>query len=272
MLGLVVLLSACSSLRLGYQQLPRLASWWVDDFVDLDRTQQTLFDKAWLQLQQWHRREELPRLQALLSEAEQRLQAGTLDARELAALEAGFAQSVERTLVHAAPLAAPLLASFTPAQWAALRQAMDDKQARWWRDQQASDDQRRRAREKGFVRSLDRWLGGLSRAQETLARERASRWPVDRDAWRQQRVARQAEAVAGLRHWAAGEAALGVQHLMRAANQVPSVRTPAEQALRDAVAADALAVMALADTSRRRETQRRWADWREELGRIHHGR
>ena len=52
----------------------------------------------------------LPRLQALLSEAEQRLQAGTLDARELAALEAGFAQSVERTLVHAAPLAAPLLA------------------------------------------------------------------------------------------------------------------------------------------------------------------
>jgi len=271
-LGLAVLLSACSSLRLGYQQLPRLASWWVDDYVDLDRAQQAQFDQAWAQLQAWHRRDELPRLQALLARAEQALQAGSLDTRELAALEAGLALSLERTLTHAAPLAAPLLASFTPGQWAELQQAVAEKQARWWREHQGSDDRRRREREKAFVRSLNRWLGDLSRAQETLARERASRWPVDAEAWRQQRVARQADALAGLRHWAAGQTELGVQHLMRAANQVPGTRSPAEQALRGAVAADTLAVLALAETAQRRGTHQRWAEWREELGRLHAAR
>lgn len=267
-----MLLSACSSLRWGYQQLPRLASWWVDDYVDLDRAQQAQFDQAWAQLQAWHRRDELPRLQALLARAERALQSGSLDTRELAALEGGLSQSLERTLAHAAPLAAPLLASFTPAQWVALQRAVDDKQARWWREQAGSEDRRRRAREKAFVRSLERWAGDLSRAQETLARERAARWPVDLDAWRQERLVRQADAVAGLQHWAAGQTDLGVQHLMRAANQVPSARTLTEQALRDAVAADALAVMALAEPTRRREMQQRWADWRDELGRLHAAR
>lgn len=271
-LGLLVLLSACSSLRLGYEQLPRLASWWVDDYVDLDRAQQAQFDRAWAQWQAWHRREELPRLQALLLQAEQALQHGRLDVHALAALESGLAQSVERSLGHLAPLATPLLASFTPAQWDGLQREIDDRQARWWQEQQGSDDARRRMREKGFVRSLARWTGDLSRTQEALARERAAHWPVDLNAWRHQRQGRQAQAVQGLRDWAAGQHASGARHLMHALNQVPHARTPQEQALRDAVAADALAVLAVADASGRRDTLKRWAEWREELRRLHTAR
>lgn len=271
-LGLAVLLSACSSLRLGYEQLPRLASWWVDDYVDLDRAQQAQFDRAWAQWQAWHRREELPRLQALLAQAEQGLKAGSLDTRALAALEAGLAQSVERSLAHLAPLATPLLASLSPAQWTDLQRAIDERQARWWREQQGSEDARRRAREKGFTRSLARWTGDLSRPQEALARERAAHWPVDLVAWRAQREQRQAQAVAGLRDWAAGQHSNGVRHLMLALNQVPGARSASEQALRDAVAADALAVVALAQAEHRRATAQRWAEWRQELGRLHAAR
>ena len=59
---------------------------------------------------------------------------------------------------------------------------------------------------------------------------------------------------------------------MHALNQVPHARTPQEQALRDAVAADALAVLAVADASGRRDTLKRWAEWREELRRLHTAR
>lgn len=269
LLALMALLSACSTLRLGYQQLPRLASWWVDDYVDLDRRQQAQFDQAWSQLQAWHRREELPRLNALLAKAEKALAAGALDRAELAQLEAAWADSVHRTLVHAAPLAGPLLAVLTPDQWASMEAEMARRQDRWWRELQAPPERLRQAREKAYVRSLERWLDELDRSQAGLARERAARWAVpDPEAQRQRREQRQAQLLAGLRHWAGGQSAAGVRDLMRAMNLVPEARSANEQALRDTVVDDTLAVLARAEPAQRQRTLRRWADWRSELQRL----
>jgi hypothetical protein len=267
---LMGLLGACSTLRLGYQQLPRLASWWVGDYVDLDRRQQAQFDQAWAALQAWHRREELPRLAAMLGRAERALQAGTLDAAEMAQLEAAWTDSVHRTLAHAAPLAAPLLASFSPAQWQALEAAMARRQARWWREQQAPPERLRQAREKAYVKGLERWLDDLDRPQAAWARERAARWAVPEPAsQRQRREQRQAQALAGLRHWAAGQSQAGVNDLMLALNLVPQARSADEQALRDTVVDDTLAVLARAEPAQRQRTLRRWAEWRGELQRLH---
>ncbi|MDF3823260.1 hypothetical protein P3G55_25475, partial [Leptospira sp. 96542] len=66
-LALAALVTACSTLQFGYGQLPRLAAWQLDSYLDLDRAQSRQLDVALAELHAWHRREELPRVRAVLS-------------------------------------------------------------------------------------------------------------------------------------------------------------------------------------------------------------
>lgn len=70
-LGFAVGLSACSAVKLGYNNLPELAFWWLDGYADFTDTQEGTVKDALAQLHAWHRREELPRLAELLGRMEQ---------------------------------------------------------------------------------------------------------------------------------------------------------------------------------------------------------
>src|SRR5918993_5873338 len=69
-LALAAALGACSTVRLAYNNLPEIAYWWLDGYVDFDDVQAPRVREALRELQAWHRREELPRLAGLLQEAE----------------------------------------------------------------------------------------------------------------------------------------------------------------------------------------------------------
>ena len=57
---LALLLSGCSAVRLGYDNGPSLALWWLDGYLDLDRSQEARAKpllEAWFA---WHRATQLP--------------------------------------------------------------------------------------------------------------------------------------------------------------------------------------------------------------------
>jgi hypothetical protein len=274
---LLALLGACSSLRLGYDQLPRLASWWVDDYVEFDRAQQAQFDSALAGLQQWHRREELPRWLALLASADAMAERGQATEADLAALDAAAGQTVARTLAQAAPLAAPLLASLRPAQWQALEAAMANRHQNWLKEQGASPSKLQATRSQVFSRGLGRWLGSLDPRQRDLSRQLAAAWPVtDAPALAADRVQRQALTLQGLRTWAAAgtdAAALqrGTDLLLQASGRGTAPRSPAAQAQRERVQGDVLQVLNAASPAQWQKVRAHWAQWRADLQRLQAG-
>ena len=254
LLGLI----GCSSLTLAYNQFPLLAGLWVDHYLDLDSQQRGRL-KAQLQaLQAWHRRDELPHWQALLRQAQAALDDGVVTQEELLALERGGRASAERCLQHAAPLAAPLLATLRPEQWQRLQQKMDEKTAEWREKQSGSDGPDERA--KRYTTNLERWLGDLDRATRRQARSDAQHWHFDLPAMAQARAVRQARITEALRAWSHQDLAGGTAALMQ--TLLPQ---PTEQAYREEIIASLLKLLNGMDAGQRAQVRKHWTDWSEEL-------
>jgi hypothetical protein len=258
-----LLLAGCSSLTLAYQQLPLLAGWWIDGYLDLDGTQRARLKTQLQTWQAWHRREELPHWQALLHQATAALDGGfTRD--ELLALERGALASVERSLQQAAPLAAPLLAGLRPEQWLHLQKEMDENNADWRERHAGRGGPGERA--KRYATQLERWLGDLDRATLKQARADAQAWHFDLAAMAQGRVARQAHTVEALHAWSRQELAAGTALMMR--NLLP---LPAEQAYREEIMASLLKLLNGLNAEQREQVRRHWAGWGADLRTLQAG-
>ena len=70
---LLLFLQACSSTTFVYNRLDFIIPWYLDDYVDLNRQQNTSLDELLMPFLHWHRTEELPRYVAILSEVERDL-------------------------------------------------------------------------------------------------------------------------------------------------------------------------------------------------------
>ncbi|MFT7722855.1 MAG: DUF6279 family lipoprotein [Roseateles sp.] len=254
-------LAGCASLSLAYRQLPLLAGFWADAWLDLDRPQRARLREQLQAWQAWHRREELPQWLALLQQAHAALDGGVTP-DELLALEQGARASAERCLRQAAPLAAPLLADLRPGQWRHLQRRMDEKAADWHDRQAGRDGPAERG--KRHAASLERWLGDLDRGTRRQARADAEGWRFDLPAMAQARAARQARTLEALRAWSRQDLAGGTALLMQ--NLQPQ---PAEQAYRDEVLASLLRLLNGLDAGQREQVRRHWAGWRAELHRLH---
>jgi Family of unknown function (DUF6279) len=256
---LLALLAAagCSSVTLAYQQLPLIAGLWADNYLDLDSSQRTQLKSQLLAWQAWHRREELPQLQALLRQAHAALDDGVTQ-DELLALERGARASAERSLQHAAPLAAPLLAGLKPEQWQRLQRKMDEKTLEWREKQTGKGGPAERG--KRYVNNLERGLGDLSRAARSQARADAEGWRFDLAAMSQGRATRQARTVESLRAWSRQDLGGGTALMMQ--NLLPQ---PAEQAYREQIIASMLKLLNGLSAEEREAVRKHWADWAAEL-------
>jgi hypothetical protein len=253
LLGLI----GCSSLTLAYGQLPLLAGLWADSYLDLDSAQRGQL-KAQLQAwQAWHRREELPQWIALVGQAHAALDDGVTQ-DELLALERGARASVERCLQHAAPLAAPVLASLRPEQWQHLEKKMAEKTTEWREKQSGKRGPDERA--KRYTSNLERWLGDLDRSTRKQAAADARDWHFDLPVMAQARALRQARLVQALRAWARQDLAAGTALLMQ-----DSQTQPAEQPYREQVVASLLKLLNGLDAEQRAAVRKHWADWAAEL-------
>ncbi|MGY8526226.1 DUF6279 family lipoprotein [Paracidovorax citrulli] len=72
--SVLVLLTACNAMKLGYQQGDHLAYWWVDNYVDVTDNQEPQTKDAIARFFAWHRRSQLPEIEALLQEAKTQVQ------------------------------------------------------------------------------------------------------------------------------------------------------------------------------------------------------
>lgn len=204
--ALLLAVTACSSIRFGYNNADTLALYTLDRYFDLDDAQEDVARERIRVLLAWHRRTELAGYAQFLGTVQRRLDAtatAPLSADEVLALQAQMNARLLALGRQAAPDLALLARSLSAEQMArfAGKLAEENAKLRKEREQtarraQASADAVNAERMKrGLERARD-WLGPLTREQEALVREAIVRRPDGEQRWLEERERRQRTLVA----------------------------------------------------------------------------
>ncbi|MDX2220066.1 MAG: DUF6279 family lipoprotein [Burkholderiales bacterium] len=174
----LLLVAACSMAGMAYNNAVPLASWYIDDYVDLDEAQTARFREGMERLQTWHRKSELPEYSRVLEEAARKVD-GPVSAADVRALYDDGRRFANRVGERALGEMADILLTLSPQQIASI-------EARLKRDNEKIDAERIRApagkREKDraerYVRNLESWLGPLTAEQKSRVQTQIAKVPA----------------------------------------------------------------------------------------------
>jgi hypothetical protein len=163
----LLLLQACSSVRLAYNNGPDLAYWWLDSYVDFDDGQAARLHAALPQLLSWHRSHELPLTADLLKKLQGLAAAPTTPAQACNAW-ADVRTHLQPLVNQAAPLAAEVAGTLSAAQLLHIEQRLSknnqDYRTKWG---QGSPLERSERRVKAGVERYENLYGKLEDAQRS---------------------------------------------------------------------------------------------------------
>ena len=201
----LLLLGGCSAVRVGYNQAPALAWWWLDGYMDFDATQAPKVKDALARWFAWHRSTQLPDYADLLAAAQQQVMQPATPAQVCrwnddlrVRLNAAFAQGV--------PLAADLLPLLKPAQLAQLERRYRKSNLEFEEDFLQQPDERQKAAIKRTVDRAEMLYGRLDDNQRRLIAAGVAASPFDPAAWYAERQALQSQTLQTLARLTAGGA------------------------------------------------------------------
>ncbi|MFN3580059.1 MAG: DUF6279 family lipoprotein [Pseudomonas sp.] len=173
---LVLLLSACSSTRLAYDNLERLVSWKSGDYVSLTRDQKRWLSGRVQTHRDWHCSTELPEYRRYLAQLQPQLSSKALDADMLVDQLPEIQPAVDRLLEELAPTLAELLSDLTAQQVDELIDNMQlqhqELHERYVAPAEKVQNQERATR---LEKRLTPWLGRLTAEQ----RQRVQSWSAE---------------------------------------------------------------------------------------------
>lgn len=198
LLGALIVLAGCSALRLGYNQGPRLAYWWLDRYVEFDEAQAPRVQTAIDDWFEWHRATELPVYLDLLEQAQADALADMTAAQAcrwsdeiLARVRSGYDAAI--------PAMADVARTLTPRQVRLVERRHAKNNERYRADYlQDSAEERLKGQLERVVERAEDFYGRLDPAQRARVAEWVADSPFDADLWFAERRRRQQEVVQGL--------------------------------------------------------------------------
>lgn len=198
-LAALVGLAGCSAVRLGYDQGPFLAHWWLDSRLALTPEQSARTKDALAQWFAWHRATQLneyagwlarTRAESVLAVTPQQVCRWSDDLRRR------LDPLVERLL----PAAAEVVVTLTPEQLARLERRLEEDDAKRRKDfLQPQQEQRWEASTERTIERFESFYGSLEPVQRALVAASVRASPFDPARWWEGRQASQAEMMATLR-------------------------------------------------------------------------
>ncbi|RLU01736.1 MAG: hypothetical protein D9N11_11495 [Ketobacter sp.] len=161
-----VLLSGCG-VRFVYNQLDWLIPWYLEDYVELERDQEALFEERLQSYLAWHRTDQLPRYSAFLHQVADRAEKG-LTHDDIARIEdqtEEFAQALMDRMLNDL---IDLLETASDDQIEQLFQRLEQDNKEYRREYiEVSADKQKKQRYKEVIKYAERWTGRLSAEQVT---------------------------------------------------------------------------------------------------------
>lgn len=204
-LCLAAALGACSAIKLAYNNLPTVSYWWLDGYLDFDSEQSPKVRDELAQLLAWHRQNELPRLSAMLQDA-QALAPAEVTPEQVCAMADRIRERLLAVSERAEPAGTELALSLTDAQLQQLERKYAKNNATYrkdWLDRTPAQVQ-----EKRYDQFLDRaedFYGRLGTEQRDLLKQQVAQSVFDPRLADAERRKRQQEALVLLRGFVAGK-------------------------------------------------------------------
>ena len=193
-----VILTGCSAIRLGYNKLPEIASWWLDSYIDFTDSQGQQAKVALQKLQAWHRKEELPAIAELLVQA-QTLAPQNITPEQACKVWESALVRIESLIQESSRLAAPVVSQLSAKQLKHLEKEWASRNEDWKKNWlQGTPDTRVKKRVDLAAERFNSFYGDLNAEQRQLLKQQflQSAWTPE---WGyQQRVKRQQEQLTAL--------------------------------------------------------------------------
>jgi hypothetical protein len=195
-LALLLALTACSMLKLGYSQASPLVYRWLDGYVDFDDAQADRVRAALDDAMAWHRRSQLPGYVELLVRAEAEV-VGDATPERMCAWGRELRGRIDPVLQYLAPTIAEVALTLTPAQVAHIEKRYAESNGEWRDDHWQRDPKKRqRAAVKREIERAENLYGKLDPAQRELVAHAVAASPFDPELALAERQRRQHEVVA----------------------------------------------------------------------------
>jgi hypothetical protein len=190
-LAFAILLAACSSLRLAYNNADTLLYWWLDAYVDFDSGQKADIKQDIGEFFRWHRKTQLQDYVQFLQKAQRQLHANPTTA-DLTADYVDIRDRTEALLLRSAPDIAELALSLKPEQLAAMEKKFAKNNADFRKKNMKGDaEDQNKFRFKKSMEQFELWFGGFSDEQEAIIRKASDARPLDNALWLDERMRRQ---------------------------------------------------------------------------------
>ncbi|WP_312956076.1 DUF6279 family lipoprotein [Pseudomonas songnenensis] len=192
-----LLISGCSRATLVYRNLDMLVPWSLNDYLDLDRSQQRDLRERLRQHLAWHCSTQLPELLASLQQLERESASGRLEREDLAPHYHGVREAMHSIAVEVTPTATDLLRALSDAQVDELRRSLaENRREHRGKYLEPPLEQQIRERAERMQERLQYWFGPLNAEQRqrvllwahTLG-EQNRRWLDNRERWQQMLLA-----------------------------------------------------------------------------------
>lgn len=166
---LAALLSAgCSTIRFGYGQAERVAAWYAESYVTLDRQQSRMLGQQLADFKQWHCSTQLGGYAAWLRQAGDEFQPG-VDADRIAARLDNLQHFAKVMADQAAPRLGVLSRSMSDRQLAELKESFEKGNRKYrerWVD--PPEHEIRSERAKHLEERIEWWTGPLDKRQRAM--------------------------------------------------------------------------------------------------------
>jgi hypothetical protein len=200
LVGFMVLMTACSSIRFTYNHGDTLLYWWLNAYLDLDSDQSDWVKKDIDNLFQWHRSTQLRDYAGLLTNMQRQLAGGNVSQADLLADYRDIKARTELLAFKALPQLADLAMSVKPDQIAQMEKKFAKTNDEFRKKfMSGSVDDQKKARFKKTMEQVELWFGHFSSDQEAALRRASDARPMDNDVFLQERTLRQKQIVTLLR-------------------------------------------------------------------------
>lgn len=204
---------AYSNAALAYNNIASMATWMVDEYVDLDGRQKDWVRERLARVMAWHRAQELPRYRQFLEHA-LRESSEPFTAREIDEAFQDLRGHYRRMVEHLLPDVADFFLQLDPDQVAQMEKKFTDDNRKFVRESvKGTPEERAERRAQRFANHMEAWVGDLSRAQHALVERHFRAIPDYVEERLAERRFRQGETLALLR--ARGDKAAMVAGLRR---------------------------------------------------------
>jgi len=175
--------AGCSRVSIAYNSADFVIERYAKDYLGLDDPQIASWQPELEDALTRHRHNDLPYLARFFDTAQEGAVKG-FDAQRMRCLIDQFEGLYHRHLRVAVDLAAPLLAALTPGQIRTLHRKFREEKAEDAADTGSGGPARRdRKRAKRYQKSMEWWLGPLTKKQKAIVREQTAAMPDTAPAW-----------------------------------------------------------------------------------------